>query len=141
MDISPVWSLFKKLYDPKFSSARTKTEAIIVNVISPFIFDNVLNSLENINYVTVSKGSSNKSEVKLVPIVVRYFSLEEGIQVKLLHFDEVLGETAQILTEYLLKCVKKYKLEDKFVCYTADNTNSNFGEGGKKMCSEKFKGI
>jgi hypothetical protein len=32
--------LVKKLYDPKFSSARTKTKAIIVNVISPFIFDN-----------------------------------------------------------------------------------------------------
>jgi hypothetical protein len=44
--------LVKKLYDPKFSSARTKTETIIVNVISPFIFDNVLRSLENINYVT-----------------------------------------------------------------------------------------
>jgi hypothetical protein len=71
--------LIKKLYDPKFSSAGTETEAIIVNVISPFIFDNVLRSLENINYVTVTMDSSNRSEVKLVPIVVRYFSLEEGI--------------------------------------------------------------
>jgi hypothetical protein len=43
--------------------------------------------------------SSNRSEVKLVPIVVRCFSLEEGIQVKLLNFDEVSGETAQILTQ------------------------------------------
>jgi hypothetical protein len=39
----------------------------------------VLRSLENINYVTVTMDSSNRSEVKLVPIVVRYFSLEEGI--------------------------------------------------------------
>jgi hypothetical protein len=45
--------LVKKLYDPKFSSARTKTESVIVNVISPFIFDNVLRRLENINYVTI----------------------------------------------------------------------------------------
>jgi hypothetical protein len=37
--------------------------------------------------------------------------VEEGIQVKLLNFDEVSGETAQILTQYLLQCVKKYKLE------------------------------
>jgi hypothetical protein len=37
--------------------------------------------------------SSNRSEVKLVPIVVRYYSVEEGIQVKLLNFDEVSGET------------------------------------------------
>jgi hypothetical protein len=40
--------LVKKLHDPKFSSAGTKTEAFIVNVISPFIFDNVLRPLENI---------------------------------------------------------------------------------------------
>jgi hypothetical protein len=43
--------------------------------------------------------SSNRSEVKLVPTVVRYFSIEEGIQVKLLHFDEVSGEGAEILTQ------------------------------------------
>jgi hypothetical protein len=41
--------------------------------------------------------SSNRSDVKLVPIVVRYFSIEEGIQAKLLHFDEVSGESAEIL--------------------------------------------
>jgi hypothetical protein len=50
-------NLVKKLYDPKLSSARTKTEAIIVHVTSPFIFDNVLRPLENINYVTVSMDS------------------------------------------------------------------------------------
>ncbi|KFM72935.1 hypothetical protein X975_05531, partial [Stegodyphus mimosarum] len=41
--------LVKKLYDPKFPFARTKTKAIIVNVISPFIFDNMLHSFGNIN--------------------------------------------------------------------------------------------
>jgi hypothetical protein len=47
----------------------------------------------------------------------------------------VSGESAEILTQYLLQCVKKYKLEEKLVCYTADNTNSNFGgeeKGGRK---------
>jgi hypothetical protein len=29
----------------------------------------------------------DRSEVKLVPIVARYFSVEKGIQVKLLNFD------------------------------------------------------
>jgi hypothetical protein len=62
--------LVKELYDTKFSSARTKTEAIIVNVILPFIFDDVLRPLENINYVTVSMDSSNRSEIQLVPIFV-----------------------------------------------------------------------
>jgi hypothetical protein len=85
--------------------------------------------------------SSNISEVKLVPIVVRYFSVEEGIQVKLLNFDEVSGETAQILTQYLLQCVKKYKLEEKLVCYTADNTNSNFGGVKRKGNENVFRKV
>jgi hypothetical protein len=82
--------LVKKLYDPKFSSARTKTEVIIVNVISPFIFDNVLRPLENIYYVTVSMDSSNRSEVKLVPVVVRYSSIEEGIYISMKYQVKVL---------------------------------------------------
>lgn len=58
----------------------------------------MLCSLEKINYATVTMDSSNRSEVNLVLIVVRYSSLEEGIQIKLLNFDKVQGENAQILT-------------------------------------------
>jgi hypothetical protein len=82
---------------------------------------------------------SNRSEVKLVPIVVRYFSIEEGIQVKLLHFDEVSGESAEIFAQYLMQYVKKYKLEEKLVCYTADNTNSNFGGVKRKGEENVFR--
>lgn len=67
----------------------------------------MLCSLEKINYATVTMDSSNRSEVNLILIVVRYSSLEEGIQIKLLNFDKVQGENAQILTWYFLKCVKK----------------------------------
>jgi hypothetical protein len=85
--------------------------------------------------------SSNRSEVKLVPIVARYFSIEEGIKVKLLHFDEVSGESAEILAQHLLQCVKKYKLEEKLVCYTADNTNSNFGGVKRKGEEHVFRKV
>nr|GBO35342.1 hypothetical protein AVEN_113419-1 [Araneus ventricosus] len=85
--------------------------------------------------------SSNRSEVKLVPIVVRYFSLEVEIQVKLLNFDEVSGESAEILTQYLLQCVKKYKLKEKLVCYTVDNTNSNFGGVKRKGNENVFRKV
>lgn len=36
----------KKLFDPKFSVARTKPGAVIVNVISPNIFNLVLENLK-----------------------------------------------------------------------------------------------
>ena len=46
--------------------------------------------------------ASNMKEVKLVPIVVRYFLPESGVKVKLLEFKSVPGETAKLLSEYLL---------------------------------------
>ncbi|KAE9524960.1 hypothetical protein AGLY_015010 [Aphis glycines] len=39
--------LIKKIFQPKYSGARTKTEAIIVNVISPYIFNELLKDLKN----------------------------------------------------------------------------------------------
>ena len=42
-------------------------------------------------------NASNMKEVKLVPIVVRYFLPESGVKVKLLEFRLVPGETAEIL--------------------------------------------
>jgi hypothetical protein len=53
----------------------------------------------------------------------------------------VSGETAQILTQYLLQCVKKCKLEEKLVCYTADNTNSNFGGVKRKENENLFRKV
>lgn len=71
--------------------------------------------------------ASNKKEVKLVPVVVRYFQPESGIQVKLLEFKSVLGETAVILTNHLVEVLKKNNLEDKVVAFCGDNCNTNFG--------------
>lgn len=119
--------LIKKLFEPKFSAARTKTEAIIVNVMSPYIFNDVLKDLNNINYVTVTIDSSNRKDIKLTPVVVRYFTINDGVNVKLLHFDELPGETSDILLDHVLKCTKKYYIDSKIVCLCADNTNTNFG--------------
>jgi hypothetical protein len=53
----------------------------------------------------------------------------------------VSGESAEILTQYLLQCVKKYKLDEKLVCYTADNTNSNFGCVKRKEEENAFRKV
>ncbi|KAL4092358.1 hypothetical protein QTP88_026878 [Uroleucon formosanum] len=107
--------------------ARTKTEAIIVNVISPYIFNELLKDLKDVNFVTLTIDSSNRKEIKLTPVCVRYFNQNEGIKVKLLYFDQLPGETYDILVEHLLKCIKKYSIDSKVVCLCADNTNTNFG--------------
>jgi len=81
--------LIKKFFEPKYSEARTKTEAIIVNVISPYIFNELLKDLRDVNFVTLTIDSSNRKEIKLTPICVRYFNQNEGIKVKLLYFDQL----------------------------------------------------
>lgn len=131
--------LIKKFFEPKYSGARTKTEAIIVNVISPYIFNELLKDLRDVNFVTLTIDSSNRKEIKLTPICVRYFNQNEGIKVKLLYFDQLPGETSDILVEHLLKCIKKYSIDSKVVCLCADNTNTNFGGVKRKGQGNVFR--
>ena len=60
-------------------------------------------------------------------IVVRYFLSESGVKVKLLEFESVSGETAEILSECLLSVLDQTKLKDKLIEFCADNCNTNFG--------------
>ena len=60
--------------------------------------DKLHRELDRINFVTVTIDASNTKEVKLVPIVIRYFLPESGVEVKLLQFKSVPRETAEILT-------------------------------------------
>ena len=64
--------------------------------------DELYQELNRIDFVTVTINASNMKVVKLVPIVVRYLLLESGVKVKLLEFKSVPGETAEILSKYLL---------------------------------------
>lgn len=131
--------LVKTFFEPKFSGARTKTEAIMKNVRAPYIMKTVLKHLDEVNFITVTIDCSNRHEIKLTPICVRYFTLNEGVSVKLLYFDELPGETSDILTGYLLRCVKRYGVEEKVICLCADNTNTNFGGVARKGQGNVFR--
>jgi len=52
--------LINKFFQPKYSGARTKTEAIIINVISPYIFNELLKDLKDVNLVTLTIDTSNR---------------------------------------------------------------------------------
>ena len=71
-------------------------------------------------------------EVKLVQNVVPYLLPESGAKVKLLEFKSVLGEAAEILSEYLLSVLDQTKLKDKLIGFCADNCNTNFGSGNRR---------
>ena len=133
--------LIAKLFEPKFRSVGTKPEAIILNAIVPFAAEELKNDLMEINFVTLTADASNRKDVKLIPVMVRYFWPEEGVKSKLLDFHSVPGETADItyysITNCLVSTLKKNDLEQKIVTYCGDNCNTNFGgvnRKGKTMC-------
>ena len=62
--------LIAKLFEPKFRSARTKTEAIILNAIVPLVAEESKNDLMEINFVVLTADASNRKDVKLIPVMV-----------------------------------------------------------------------
>jgi hypothetical protein len=57
-------TLIKKIYEPKFSSACTKSQAIITNVLSPYTLGEVIKDLNKTKSITVSLYVSNKKDIK-----------------------------------------------------------------------------
>lgn len=119
--------LIKKLYDPKFSSARTKSEAIICNVLCPLSEEEVQHDLDKCSFVTLTVDASNHKDIKLFPVLVRYFKPLEGVKVKIIEFSSLPGETSDLQTAYISHVIEKHGLAQKIVALCADNTNTNFG--------------
>jgi hypothetical protein len=74
----------------KYSSARTKIEAIICGVLAPLSLKELLEEMKDRPFSLMTDASNHKA-LKLFPVVVRYFS-EAGIQVKLLQLSNLPGD-------------------------------------------------
>lgn len=123
-------SLLKKFLDKKFSCSRTKCEALVSNVFAPWANSELENEINQAEFVSLSIDTSNHGDMKLLPILIRYFNpldKEKSVNVKLLEFLNVPGETSLIICTEILKMIEKYKLENKIVAMSADNANCNFG--------------
>jgi len=76
-------SLICKLFNEKqFSAARTKSRDIAVNVLAPFVVKITKIDLKKANFVSILVDASNHKYMKLVPVIVRYFSSTLGVQTK-----------------------------------------------------------
>jgi hypothetical protein len=79
-------TLIKKMYEPKFSSACTKSEAIITNALSPYILGEVIEDSNKTKSITVSLDASKKKKTSNFPIVVQHFFPNCGVQDKIIDF-------------------------------------------------------
>jgi len=86
---------------------------------------------------SISVDASNHKEVKLFPLVIRFFSAKVRVKVRLLDLRSLPRETAeQIMNFFLLSTKKKLDLQ-QLTSFCADNAPVNFGgsnQAEKKQC-------
>jgi len=122
----------------KFSCARTKCESIILNELAPFAMDQIIDELKAINFATVMIDTSNHKNLKIVHILIRYFNPKTGVQIKVLEFTNLKGETSDILSSYIMEILTKHKLAHKIIAFTGDNCNTNFGGAARRETKNVF---
>ncbi|XP_053255097.1 uncharacterized protein LOC128418927 [Podarcis raffonei] len=114
----------------KFSSAKTKTEAIVNSVLAPDCLENVLKSIEenDICYCGVSTDGSNHGSVKVFPIVIQYFDWKSGgLQSKIIEMRSQPNETADTILSYVKETLESKGLLKKCIAFIGDNCNTMFG--------------
>jgi CTP-dependent riboflavin kinase len=79
-------SILRNLFSKKITCTRTKYESVVVKLFAPFALREVLNDLREAKYVSVMVDWSNHSNLKVVPVLVRYFAPTRGIQVNVIEF-------------------------------------------------------
>lgn len=124
--------LFSKLFDDskiatKVQCGKTKTQAIVDNVLAPYSLEIVRDTLLTVNFVGVSTDGSNFGNKKLFPILIQYFDKGKGIQHRLIELESLTNEKSATITDLILKSLKKFELNRKCIAFGADNTNTNFG--------------
>lgn len=113
----------------KFSSGRTKMEAIIKGVLAPESVRATIETLKDGKLpFSIASDASNMKNRKMFPLLIQYFSVKEGVQSRLLDFYEDAKEDASAITTALRNRLDKLGLPLSSVSsYSADNANVNYG--------------
>jgi len=107
------FNLIQTCFEQKFRCARTKSQAIVENVLAPMAMEELKNHLREVHCVTLSTDASNHGSTKLFPVLIRYFLPCEGVKVKILEFREQPGETSDIVVNYLKEVLSCNELNKK----------------------------
>jgi hypothetical protein len=108
-------SILKKFLKKMFTCAQTKCKAIVVNVLSLYAKSQILEDLKNIKYCCLAIDASNNIDIKIVPIIVRYFITDKDIAIETLEFSSLPGEPSDLLVDYILEAAQKHDIADKII--------------------------
>ncbi|XP_070515361.1 protein FAM200A-like [Cardiocondyla obscurior] len=107
---------------------RTKATSIANNVLNPLSITELKNDLQDMDFISVSTDASNHGNIKLFPIIIQYFNYKKnGITSKLLDIENTENETANTITELIIKQLRQHNLLSKCIAFSGDNCNTNFG--------------
>ncbi|XP_076812013.1 zinc finger protein 862-like [Clavelina lepadiformis] len=139
--------LFKAIFPDsniakKFASARTKTTSIVTGVFVPYAQKMFLSEL-GVQPFSISVDASNHNEVKLFPLVIRFFNAKVGVRVRLLDLRSMPGETSAQITNFILSSIQENGLDMKQLSsFSADIAPVNFGgsqHSGKNNVFSRLK--
>lgn len=107
---------------------KTKTEAIVNQVIAPHTITTIIETLRNISCLSVATDASNHGAEKLFPILIQYFNWTgNGIETKILDLQSLPNETSLSIANLIYETLNTYQLTPKCVAFIGDNANVNFG--------------
>lgn len=94
---------------------RMKAEIITMKVFGRKTVPDTLDDLsptggEHVHF-SAATYASNERNRKMFPVCMRYFSVSDGVQCKLLDFYEDSDETANGIHQALMKCLDKHELD------------------------------
>jgi hypothetical protein len=124
----------------KISSARTKTEAIVNNVLAPYSLKEVLKIINdnNISFIGVCTDGSNHGAVKIFPILIQYFDKNFGIKHNLIELKSLPNETNEKICNLLIETLENISLLSKCIAFSGDNCNTNFGGVDRRGTNNVF---
>src|SRR6218665_2499149 len=137
--------LVQKCFEPKFSTARTKTEAIVCNVLAPYAMEELECDLECANFVSIFTDSSNPNSIKMFPVLVRYFKPTSGVHVKILEMTNdvivrpILYRLYNVYSKLLelLMIIGEIQSVLTVICCKMLLYLSNLGFCGMLLCAER----
>lgn len=125
-------SLHHKLFDDsKIASlikcGKTKTQAIVDNVIAPHTLYQAQKVLKESKFVGICTDSSNHGFIKMFPVLVQFFDKFSGLNSKLIELESCKNEKSETISKLLEQTLQNFDLSDKCIAFGGDNTNTNFG--------------
>lgn len=111
----------------KFTCGRTKCESIVTGVFAPYVLRELQKDLAESCFVSILTDASNHGNIKMFPVLVRYFSKKEGVMIKIIELTSESGETSDTIVALLNRAIEKFGIKDKVAAFCADNAPCNFG--------------